>query len=74
MCAVALPTNASAAVPFSLNVEPAKYGLRTAVGTRIALSDLFTGAILATFDHGLNVVHNATVQAFGVEMLKLDIV
>jgi hypothetical protein len=75
VCALALPTNATAGaapLPFALALAPARYGLAVPAGGHVALTDLVSGAALGAYS-GV-VTWNSTVAPFAVRVVKLAVV
>ena len=72
VCAVALPTRAAAAVHFALNLVPSQYGLVVPPGSKVAVTDLATGAQLGSYTD--NVTYATTITSFGVLVIKLSVV
>jgi len=73
VCAVALPTNNNRA-SFTLDMDPAKYGLSVPTGGKVVLSDLQTGDALGSFAGGQSVTYSGSVPALSVQLLLLQVV
>lgn len=72
VCAIALSSKPNpAGVAYKLNMKPSKYGLTVPAGSKVALTNLATGKALGSFD--ANIVYEATVPVFGVQLLKLEV-
>ena len=69
VCAVALPSSATASVPLALSFDPARYGL--AAASPVLLTDLESGTQLGRFAAGAKVEYSVAIPSFGVVLLKL---
>jgi hypothetical protein len=73
VCAVALPTNNNTA-SFTLDMDPAKYGLSVPADGKVVLSDLQTGEALGSYAGGHSVTYSGSIPALSVQLLLLQVV
>merc|ERR1712048_814823 len=71
VCAIALPTKGATA-SYSLDMNPAKYGLIVPASAAVVLSDLQTGKALGSYSGAGNVTYSGSLPAFGVQLLLLQ--
>jgi hypothetical protein len=72
VCAISLPSNSSSSpVGFQLTMAPTRFGLPAK--SKVALTDLETGATLGSWPAGDNVTYSGSVSSWGLTLLKLAV-
>ena len=61
VCAISLPSNTTSSISYHFTMTPSRFGMVVPPGTKVALEDLETGAILGKFDG--NVTYTGAVES-----------
>lgn len=69
VCAISLPSNTTSPVSYHLTMAPARFGLPS--GSKVALTDLQSGATLGKFNG--NVTYTGSITSYGLALLKVSV-